>query len=268
MPVASGTRSLAWWDARPPSATRSTHRLCGRFIVRRVMTVRVDARGGTFAAVVASAAALCFHIHGLPPLTSSRVRIGPARPRCENRRALCSADDDSVHISPRRRRVTRDRDYQRRTHAGGPHPVFRYRCVPLRFVAPVRVLYDLCYRRSRWAPPPPPFFVPVFLRARVSARASEWACVQRYTKPRYRSPDETVYGFVTVYRARVARHRSTDRETYIENRSKIDVFPRYKTVVFCFFSLDRASPSASVRPVQSPQKPVRVPSSVVFSHRL
>lgn len=100
MPVASGTRSLAWWDGRPPSATRSTHRLCGRFVVRRVMTVRVDARGGTFAAVVASAAALCFHIHGLPPLAGSRVRIGPARPRCENRRALSSADGDSVHNFP------------------------------------------------------------------------------------------------------------------------------------------------------------------------
>lgn len=124
--------------------------------------------------VVDSSAALCFHIHRLPPLTGRLGTYRPALPRCKYIAVHSPPSTAAVFAFPRARHDTRDRDNQRRTHADGPHPVFCYRCVTLRSVAPMRVLYGLiCYHRNRRAPSPPPFFVLVFLRALVSARASE-----------------------------------------------------------------------------------------------
>jgi len=102
MPVASGTAASRGGtnDRRPPHVLPTGCADGSSFDGRWLF----GGRGGTFADVVASAAAaaLCFHIHRLPPLAGSRVRIGPVRPRCEYRRALSSADSDSVQISPLR----------------------------------------------------------------------------------------------------------------------------------------------------------------------
>jgi len=77
-----------------------------------------------------------FHIHRLPPLAGIRVRIGPARLRCEYRRALSSTDGATVFTFPRAAAVTPaiETTIAERTRAGRiPFSVtVAFRCVPSR----------------------------------------------------------------------------------------------------------------------------------------
>jgi len=85
--------------------------------------------------------------------------------------------------------------------------------LPLRSVAFRRACTSVirpCYRRNRRAPPPPPFFVVVLVRALVSARASEWVWVQRYTSHTTAVRTRRCTG-TTAHRTRFARHRPTDK---------------------------------------------------------
>lgn len=144
-----------------------------------------------------------------------------------------------------------------------PYPIFRYRCVAVRFVPRRRpCCRDSCViavADARAAATDVVLCGSVSGARRVSARAFALACVQFYSRrPHYRRPQsgrETVYGQYCTHCSRVARRRS-----------KIDVFPRLQTAVFCFFFSRATTPCSypsereSVR-TQSARKPARVPSS-------